>query len=113
MLPGAFDDQFGRLPAQPDDKSRVWGANSLVRLPAFGGEVRVELAQQCDYRAPEVAEYETGNRSCVWLAAPDPDAAVTAPGAGAGHGPEANSGSTPLARKNAESLGKFPAERSG
>ena len=41
--PAALDDQFGNAPVQPGNKSCVWGDNSFVRLPAFGGEVRVEL----------------------------------------------------------------------
>ena len=42
-----FDDQYGHIPAQPDDKSRVWGANSFVVPPMFEGFLQPEVAQQC------------------------------------------------------------------
>ena len=36
---GEVSRQYGHLPAQPDDKSRVWGVNSFAALPIFGGEL--------------------------------------------------------------------------
>ena len=50
---GAFVAQFGHLPAQPGDKSRVWGLNSIAQRPAFRGKVRKEIDQQCGFRAHE------------------------------------------------------------
>ena len=38
-----FDRQYGLGPEQPDDKSRVWGVNSL---PASGGKASGAVPQQ-------------------------------------------------------------------
>ena len=92
---------------------RVRWANSFVGLPAFGGKVRVGLAQQCGYCAPEVTQYKQGNHSSALLATAYPATAATAPGSGARRGPEANDAPTPLACKNADSLGKLSVKRFG
>ena len=111
--PAACGDQYCNVPVQPGDRSRVCGVNFFVRLPAFGGEVRVEIALQCGSRAPEVTPCEQGTHSSVWLAAADPDKAVTAPGAVAGHGREASGVATAPVRKDAEFLGKLSGKRLG
>ena len=56
----AFDEQYGMLPAQPDDKSRVWGVNSFAVLPMFGGQFSENVAQQCGFRMPAASFQEKG-----------------------------------------------------
>ena len=51
----AFDEQYGMLPVQPDDKSRVWGVNSFAVLPMCGGLFRENVAQQCGFRMPSAS----------------------------------------------------------
>ena len=51
--PGAFDSHFDHRLVRPGDKFRVWGVNSFVQSPAFGGTVREDIAQQCGYRVTE------------------------------------------------------------
>ena len=70
--PTAFDGQYGDVSAQPGDRSRVWGVDSFVRLPAFGGEGRVELGRQFGCRAPKVARCKKGTHSGAWLPAAEP-----------------------------------------
>ena len=67
--PDAFVEQYGNVPVQPDDKSRVWGVDSSARLPVPGGGVREGLAQQCGYRVPAVTPYEKGAHSSLRSAA--------------------------------------------
>ena len=33
-----FDEQYGRLPVQPDYKSCIWGVNAFAALPMFEGK---------------------------------------------------------------------------
>ena len=46
----------GRAPVQPGDHSRVWGNNSFVRFPAFGGRVSRAAAEQFGYRMPQAVK---------------------------------------------------------
>ena len=62
----AFDARYGILPPQPDDKSRVWGANSYARLPAFGGKVTEAAPRQSGYRMPQSVNKE----ECAQLGCP-------------------------------------------
>ena len=111
--PEALDVQYGHFPVQPDDKSHVWGVNSPAQLPAFGGKVRSEIAQQCGYRAPEVSMYEEGTNSGLRLLVSDPGAALTGPGSGTAKQSSATDDSVDPVKKNAELLGKLLAVRLG
>ena len=70
------------MPAQPGDKSRVWGVDSFAQLPASSGKVSKEIAQQCGYGVPEASLFEGGTNSGLRLVATVPGAALTAPCAG-------------------------------
>ena len=59
----AFDDQYSMLPVQPDDRSRVWGVNSLAVSPAFGGLFRENAPQQFGFCTPAASSQEKGNHS--------------------------------------------------
>ena len=61
--PKAFDEQYGLLPAQPDDKSRVRGADPFAALPMFVAEFREEVAQQRGYRMPTASDHQEGTNS--------------------------------------------------
>ena len=69
-----FDDQYGYIPVQPGDMSRVWGASSFVAPPTFGGALQPGVAQQCGYLMPSSPYHGKGTNSGVLLAAADPDA---------------------------------------
>ena len=55
-----FERLHGLLPAQPGDKSRVWGVNSLAASSMFGGTSREDVAQQCGFRMPVSPSQENG-----------------------------------------------------
>ena len=76
----ASDQQYGLASAQPDDKCRVWGVNSLARLPAFGGKATEAAPQQSGYRAPQFVEEEKCAQSGAFLVMSDYDAPVSSPG---------------------------------
>ena len=111
--PDAFDVHYGHLPPQRDDKSRVRGANSFALLPAFVGTVRAEIAQQRDYRVPEVSLFEKGTNAGLRLVASDLDAALTVPGSGTAVQSGETVDSAARAKKHAESSGKLFAVRLG
>ena len=85
----------------PGDKSLVCRVNSFAQLPAFGGKVG-KIALQRGYRAPEVPPFEKGANSGPRLAATDPGAALTVPGAGDVEQPGGTGDSVAPVRKNAE-----------
>ena len=107
-----FDEQFGQLPAQPDDMSRVSGVNSFAALPMFEGDFREEVAQQCGYRMPAAPDYEGGTNSGLWLAAADPGATVTAPGVAPSVAGKVIGGGRSEAQNNASLLGRVFVTRS-
>ena len=78
--PKAFDLPRGLLLVEPDDKSRVWGANSFAALPMFGGVFREDVAQQCGFRTPVSSYREKGTYSGLRLAVVDPEATTAVPG---------------------------------
>ena len=102
--PSALRSQYGHLAVQPVSKSRVWGVNSFAQLPAFGGKVRKEIAQQCGRRAPEASRFEKGTNAGLCLVAPDPDPALTGASAGVVRQPVAAGVLKALVRNTAELL---------
>ena len=60
-----FDFRRGDVPAQPDDRFRVWGVNSFARVPAFGGQVSEAALQQPGIRMPELAKKASPLRAAV------------------------------------------------
>ena len=75
-----FDTQHRLVPAEPGDHSRVWGVNSPVPLPAFGGKVSESAADQSSCRTPQPVKTEKCAQSGAFLATSDYDASLTAPG---------------------------------
>ena len=75
----AFDVQYCRAPAQPGDKSRVRGDNSIARLPAFGGKDSETAYQPPRYRTPQCVKKEKRAQSGFPPATSDYDASSTAP----------------------------------
>ena len=80
VRPEAFEEQYARLPVQPDDKSREWGVNSFAALPMFGGAFREDVAQLCGFRMPVSPKRQKRTFSGLWLTVVDRDATVAAPG---------------------------------
>ena len=109
----AFDEQYGMLPVQPDDKSRVWGANSFAVSPMFGGQFSEKVAQQRGFRMPAASFQEKGNHSGLWLAAVGHEAAATAPGMVSQAKAEAEGRESTSVRTNAGILGKLFVKRFG
>ena len=106
-----FDDQYGHLPVQPDDKSRVWGANSFAALPTFKGKLRADVAQLRGRRLPTVSNMEECANSGVLLWVSDPDVPVTVPGVLPNDVFDGGESASPSIMKNAEILGKMFAPR--
>ena len=108
-----FERLRGVVPAQPGDKSRVWGVNSFAELPMFAGVFCEDVSQLCGYRAPASSRQESGTRSGPLLAIVDPDASVTAPG-GASYVKEgAAGGASSEVSKHADISGKVFVKRFG
>ena len=105
-----FGEQYGHLPARPVDKSRVSGVSSFAVLPMFGGEFREEVAKQCGYRTPAASDWAEGTNSGLRSAAPDPDAAVTAPGVAPSIAEKVIGAGRSEAQNDASLLGKVSAE---
>ena len=108
-----LDEQYGHLPVQPGDESRVWGANSFAALPTFEGKFRADVAQQRGYRMPTLPDDEAGANSGVCLAVADADAGATAPGVVPESGGSEEADGRSLAEENAAMSGKVFAPRLG
>ena len=95
-----FDAQFGLVPAQSDDTSRLWAVNSFARLPALGDKVSEAAPEQSGYRTPQTGEKARRATS-------DYDASLTVPGAqNADVGP-GNKGRMPRVESDAVALGRL------
>ena len=108
-----FDEQYGRPPVQPYDKSRLWEVTSFAALPTFEGKFRADAAQQCGFRMPTLSDYEKGTNSGARLAVADPDAGVTVPGVVPDSGDREKVRGRSLVKGNAALLAKGSAVRIG
>ena len=106
-----FGGQYVNIPAQPGDRSRVWGVNSFKVSPTFEGVLQLEVAQQCGHRMPSSPYREWGANSGVWFAVAGPGATATVPGAVPDAEASDEATDRPPVEANAFLLGKVSASR--
>ena len=75
-----FDREYGLVPAQPDDKSRVWGVNSIAQSSSFGGTASEAAPQHSGYRLPQSVKRDKSAQPGAFPATSDYFASLTVPG---------------------------------